>query len=186
MSASIGKVVMEEVSGFAQQLANLWQVKSVMTVSLASVAAFFGVEPSMLTCLNVLMGLDLLLGLVVAFRTRTYCPTKIEKTVKKVMAYYSSLFMVALVCGYSYKIFDMDLRVAEVYLLYLISTECLSVMKHGEEIGIKYPPAFRILLNGFNHKVEDTINDIADNDDDEEERPHHHPKDYHGHGHGQD
>lgn len=187
MSKFIGKGIMTEVSDFTQQLINLWQVKSVMTVSLASIAAFFGVEPSMLTCLNVLMGLDLLLGIIVAFRTKTYCPLKVEKTVKKVMAYYSSLFMVSLVCGYSYEIFDTNLRVADIYLLYLISTESLSVMKHGEELGIKYPAAFSILLNGFSQKVEDTISDLVDSDDNEgygEYHPHQHkPKEQ---KHGQD
>lgn len=188
MSKFIGKGIMTEVSDFTQQLINLWQVKSVMTVSLASIAAFFGVEPSMLTCLNVLMGLDLLLGIIVAFRTKTYCPLKVEKTVKKVMAYYSSLFMVSLVCGYSYELFDTDLRVADIYLLYLISTESLSVMKHGEELGIKYPAAFGILLNGFSQKVEDTISDLVDTDNDNDEygeyRPHpHKPKEPR---HGQD
>jgi phage-related holin len=159
------EIIMTTYSEFMQQLFDMWQVKGAMTLSFASIASFLGVESSMITWLNVVIGLDLIFGIIVAFKMRTYHPLRIEKTVRKVMAYYSSIFMMALVCNYTYSIFHTNWHIVEVYVLYLLSIECLSIMRHGEDLGLQYPPVARIFINGFSHKMEEKVEQLLDVDD---------------------
>lgn len=159
---------MQTATEFTQQLFDMWQVKGAMTVSFASIASFLGVESSMLMWMNIFIGLDLLFGIIVAFHKRTYSPIRIEKTVRKVMAYYSSIFMMAVVCNYSYEIFHTDWHIVELYIIYLLSIECISVMRHGESLGLKYPPVARIFIIGFNHKVEEKIESLVETDKEKE------------------
>lgn len=158
---------MTSYSEFMQQLVDMWQVKGAMTISFASIASFLGVETSMITWLNVVIGLDLILGVIVAFHKRTYHPIRIEKTVRKVMAYYSSIFMMALVCNYTYSIFHTNWHIVEIYVLYLLSIECLSIMRHGEELGLKYPALARVFIVGFNHKLEEKVEKLVELEEEE-------------------
>lgn len=164
------KAIMTTYSEFTQQLFDMWQVKGAMTLSIASIASFLGVETSMITWLNVVIGLDLILGVVVAFYRRTYHPIRIEKTVRKVMAYYSSIFMMALVCNYTYSIFHTNWHIVEIYVLYLLSIECLSIMRHGEELGLKYPALARIFITGFNHKLEEKVEKLVELEEQENQK----------------
>ena len=183
MFNSTWKAIMTTYSEFTQQLFDMWQVKGAMTLSFASIASFLGVESSMITWLNVVIGLDLIFGIIVAFKTRTYHPLRIEKTVRKVMAYYSSIFMMALVCNYTYSIFATNWHIVEVYVLYLLSIECLSIMRHGEDLGLQYPPVARIFINGFSQKMEEKVEKILDVDKGDKEG---HDRDTRGDKHGQD
>ena len=78
--------------------------------------------------------------------------------------------MMALVCNYTYSIFHTNWHIVEIYVLYLLSIECLSIMRHGEELGLKYPALARIFITGFNHKLEEKVEKLVELEEQEKQK----------------
>ena len=141
---------------------DLWQQKTSLAAVLYAGVELAGVERGMAVCLLWLLVADFCSGAAAAIREKKWSDLRFLSTVNKVTAYLTSIFLLGILVNYTADVVDFDLGWAlRIYVVYLMSIECLSILQNCKKLGVRYPPllemAFSRIKSGIETKIKHRV-----------------------------
>lgn len=163
--------ILQEVEYYMVRASELFEEKFTVSLSVGTLATIFGIDAAMLLCISLLMCADLFFGILHSWKAHTFSLYKLQRGAMKFLAYYLSMLLVNNVNDYVSRSLGVWLPVQNLYVTYLIATEGLSIMSHCSQLGMPFPPLFRVILRSYQNKVEKTVQAIVKSDTPKDDIP---------------
>ena len=131
---------------------NGWQVKSALAALASVVCWLIGGWDVLAQALVLLMGLDVLGGLIQAFYERKLNSSIMRKGIIRKTGYFAAIALAVLI---DRALFQSAPAFRTLVLSYLCVNEALSVLEHLAAIGVPIPAQLRQALEKLRHEMDD-------------------------------
>ena len=131
---------------------NGWQVKSALAALASVVCWLIGGWDVLAQALVLLMGLDVLGGLIQAFYERKLNSSIMRKGLIRKTGYFAAIALAVLI---DRALFQAQPAFRTLVLSYLCVNEALSVLKHLAAIGVPIPAQVKRALEKLRHEMDD-------------------------------
>ncbi len=152
MTQHIG--IMDGLSYYSRALADIWQGKLALGALIGLAATCLKTDATLIMMVIGAMCTDFALGLWVALRRHRFrCHTLVRGVAK--LPCYAFYTLIIQACDYSLGAsIGLDLPGVEIFLAYLLLTDCVSILAHCAQIGLPVPPLLKLIVQRSKARLE--------------------------------
>lgn len=159
---------MEGLAYYTQSLLALWPDKALVGSCVAGVVSLFGGDVYLLWMLAVMMVADFAFGVADAARRRHFRCRMLWHGALKFLYYMAYIGIVDMVnASLSRSFGGVYMPFLNLFIVYLIITDAVSVIAHMQRLGIPVPDLLRRVLLRSKRKVERRVDEAVGGDDDD-------------------
>ena len=158
---------LEGLDYYTQSLLALWPDKALVGSCVAGVVSLFGGDVYLLWMLAVMMVADFAFGVADAARRRHFRCRMLWHGALKFLYNMANIGIVDMVnASLSRSFGGFDMPFLNLFIVYLIITDAVSVIAHMQRLGIPVPDLLRRVLLRSKRKVERRVDEAVGGDDD--------------------
>ncbi len=151
--------------GFIDYWAGLWaawEIKASLGMAFAAVCSFFDVDERMIAFLCLAVTADFLLGVADAVKRDRFKCRAVEYGLLKIVYYVVYIGTVGLVNVSLSISLGYHLPLLDLFISYLIATDCISITAHLRSMGVPVPPLLVAILKKTKKRAEKNTNKVLD------------------------
>lgn len=155
--ASVGRQIFEAVqTAFGQ-----WQIKGTCAAIGGWYSSVSAGDALLLVYVFVLMGVDLIFGVIEARHFGEYSPYRFCRGMIKIGTYAATIVLVMLLAGSVNASIGVNLHLQDFFMAYLVACEAISIIRHMERLGLPVPDICKRIAFGVQHKAENGIDRVV-------------------------
>lgn len=135
-----------------------WEIKASLGTAFAAICSFFDIDEKMLLFLCIAITADFILGVADAIKRSHFRCRAVEYGGLKFVYYALYLGTVGLVNSSLSHSMGMHFPLLDLFISYLVATDCISITRHLRNMGVPVPPLMELLLKKAKKKAEKDAN----------------------------
>ena len=150
--------------GFSQAWAALWaswDIKAGLGTIIATGCSFFGRDTRIFFLLCIALAGDFLAGVFSAIKRDRFRCRAVQYGVLKIFYYGIYLGIMGLINSSLSIAVGMQLPLLDLFVAYLVATDCISILSHLQAMGVPVPPILRSIAQKVRKTTDQKMREVA-------------------------